>query len=113
MMAPAAEPQPVPSEALAIGQAYAAEIAAARLSMTGNLPRRRESRRDITQYASSWREKMKLSAPKQISWLVALILGVLGLIGALFTVPFLTNFAFWFVFVGLVLMLAATYFEGL
>ncbi|HNS50792.1 MAG TPA: hypothetical protein PKO09_06370 [Anaerolineae bacterium] len=56
---------------------------------------------------------MNLSAPKQISWLIALILGVLGLIGALFTIPFLTNYAFWFVFVALVLMLLATLFEGI
>jgi hypothetical protein len=56
---------------------------------------------------------MKLSAPKQISWLIAVVLGVLGLIGALFTIPFLTNFAFWFVFVALVLMLLATFFDGL
>ena len=56
---------------------------------------------------------MNLSAPKQISWLIALVLGVLGLIGALFTIPFLTNFAFWFVFVALVLMLIATFVDGL
>jgi len=56
---------------------------------------------------------MKLSAPKQITWLIALILGILGLIGALFTVPFLSTYAFWFVLVGLVLMLIATFIEGL
>jgi len=56
---------------------------------------------------------MKLNAPKQISWLIALVLGILGLLGALFTIPFVTNFAIWFIFVGLVLMLAATFFEGL
>jgi len=56
---------------------------------------------------------MKLSAPKQISWLIALILGILGLIGALFNLGFLTAYAFWFVFVALVLMLLATFLEGL
>lgn len=56
---------------------------------------------------------MKLNAPKQISWLIALVLGILGLLGALFTIPFLTNFAFWFVFVALLLLLLATFFEGL
>ena len=56
---------------------------------------------------------MKLSAPKQITWIIALVLGVLGLIGALFTVPFLTTYAFWFVFVAFVLLLVATFIDGL
>ncbi len=56
---------------------------------------------------------MKLNAPKNVTWLVALILGVLGLIGKLATVGFLTTYAFWFVFVGLVLLLLATYLKDL
>jgi len=56
---------------------------------------------------------MKLSAPKQITWFVALVLGILGLIGALFNISFLSNVAFWFVFAGLLLMLVATLIEGL
>lgn len=56
---------------------------------------------------------MKLSAPKQITWIVAVVLGILGLLGALITIPFLSTFAFWFVFVALVLMLVATFIEGL
>lgn len=52
-------------------------------------------------------------APKSTSWIIALILGLLGLLGTVVSIPFVSNFAFWFVFVGLVLMLAATYFEGL
>lgn len=80
--------------------------------MTGVLPRGRESRAQVLPTIILEGE-MKLSAPKQISWLIALVLGVLGLIGALFTVPFLTNYAFWFVFVALVLLLVATFIEGL
>jgi len=56
---------------------------------------------------------MKLSAPKQITWIVAVVLGVLGLLGALFTIPVVTSLAFWIVFVALVLMLVATFIEGL
>ncbi len=56
---------------------------------------------------------MKLNAPKQISWVIALILGVLGLLGTLVTIPVISGLAFWLVLVGLVLMLLATYFEGL
>ncbi|OQA96489.1 MAG: hypothetical protein BWY25_02241 [Chloroflexi bacterium ADurb.Bin222] len=56
---------------------------------------------------------MKFNAPKTTSWLIALLLGLLGLLGTVVAIPFVSDYAFWFVFVGLVLMLAATYFEGL
>ena len=59
-------------------------------------------------------EKMKLSAPKQISWIIALVLGILGLLGMLVpTLPLIGGLAFWLVLVGLVLMLLATYLHGL
>jgi hypothetical protein len=56
---------------------------------------------------------MKLNAPKQITWIVALVLGVLGLIGALIAIPFLTTYAFWLVFIAWALLVLATYLEGL
>jgi len=56
---------------------------------------------------------MKLTAPKKISWIIALVLGVLGLLGTLVSIPVISGLAFWLVLVGLVLMLLATYFEGL
>jgi hypothetical protein len=56
---------------------------------------------------------LKLNAPKQITWLVALVLGILGFLGAVITIPFLSNFAFWIVLIALVLLLLATYLEGL
>ena len=58
---------------------------------------------------------MKLSAPKQISWIIALVLGILGLLGMLApTIPLIGGgLAFWLVLVGLVLMLLATYLHGL
>jgi hypothetical protein len=55
---------------------------------------------------------MKLSAPKQLTWYIALVLGVLGLIGQLVTIPVLSVLAFWLVLVGLVLLLVATYLPG-
>lgn len=54
---------------------------------------------------------MNLNAPKKISWLVALVLGVIGIIFML--IPAVSGLAFWVVLVGLVLMLLATYLEGL
>ncbi len=56
---------------------------------------------------------MKLSAPKMVTWIIALVLGIIGLIGQLVTIPVISGLAFWIVLVALVLMLLATYFEGL
>lgn len=56
---------------------------------------------------------MKLSAPKQVTWIIALILGIVGLVGYLVTIPVVSGLAFWIVIVGLALMLLATFIEGL
>ena len=56
---------------------------------------------------------MKPSAPKVITWWIALILGVLGLLGYLGTVAALSPYAFWLALIGLVLMLVATLVKGL
>ena len=56
---------------------------------------------------------MKLSSPKKITWLVAAVLGVLGLIGALVTIPVLTGLSVWLALIGLALMLAASYTSNL
>lgn len=56
---------------------------------------------------------MKMSAPKRITWWVALALGVLGLIGTLVSIPVLTGLAFWLVLIGLALMLLACVTKGL
>jgi hypothetical protein len=57
--------------------------------------------------------KLKLSAPKQITWLIAVILGVIGLLAQLVTIPVLSSLAFWIVLVALILMLVATFISGL
>lgn len=57
---------------------------------------------------------MKLNAPKQITWWIAVILGILGLIGGLVeTLPILGAYGGWFVFAGFALLALGTYFEGL
>ena len=55
---------------------------------------------------------MKLSAPKQITWIIAVILGVLGLLGS-FDMLGMGAFAFWLVFLGFALLAVATLIEGL
>jgi len=56
---------------------------------------------------------MELSAPKQVTWWVALVLGVIGLIAQLVTIPVLSGLAFWIVLVALILMLVAAFLPGL
>jgi len=51
---------------------------------------------------------MKLSAPKQITWIIALILGLLGILATLVPIPVISGIALWVVAVGLALMLIAT-----
>ncbi|MCX6036531.1 MAG: hypothetical protein NTW99_01305 [Chloroflexi bacterium] len=56
---------------------------------------------------------MKLTPPKVITWWVALILGVLGLLGSTGNVAALSPYAFWLVMAGLVLLLVATLIKDL
>ena len=51
--------------------------------------------------------KMKLTPPKVITWWVAVILGVLALLGYLKTIAALTPYAFWLAIAGLVLLAVA------
>ena len=57
---------------------------------------------------------MKLSAPKQITWIIALLLGVVGILATLVTLPVITPaLGFWLVVAGLALLLIATITHGL
>lgn len=59
------------------------------------------------------RARMKLSAPKQVTWWVALIVGALGILANFVTIPFLSEYAFWLVVIGFVLLVLATYLKDL
>lgn len=56
---------------------------------------------------------MKLSAPKNVTWIIAVVLGVLGLLGTFGTIPLVSANAFWFVFLGFALLAVATFVDGL
>jgi hypothetical protein len=56
---------------------------------------------------------MKLSAPKQITWFIALALAVLALLGQTGTVAALATYSFWLALVAAALMLIATIVKGL
>jgi 4-hydroxybenzoate polyprenyltransferase len=56
---------------------------------------------------------MKLTPPKVITWWIALILGVLALLGNLNTIAILNPYAFWLALAGLALMLVAVLVKNL
>ena len=57
---------------------------------------------------------MKLSTPKMITFWIAVVLGVLGLLGKLVpSLPLVGAYAFWFLFVGFVLLVLGLMLDGL
>ena len=56
---------------------------------------------------------MKPRAPKSITWWIALIIGVVGVVAHLVTIPFLSGYAFWLEVVAFVLLILATALKGL
>jgi len=60
-----------------------------------------------------WRNKMKLSPPKQATWFVALALAVLALLGHQSIISALTPYAFWLALVSAALLVIATIVKGL
>ena len=51
---------------------------------------------------------MKLSAPKQITWIIALILGIVGILATLVALPVITPaIGFWLIVVAWALLLIA------
>jgi hypothetical protein len=55
---------------------------------------------------------VKLTRPKNITWWIAVILGILALLGAL-AVSSLAPFAIWFALIGLALLAIACLVKGL
>jgi hypothetical protein len=62
---------------------------------------------------SQRRIKMKLSAPKNLTWWIAVVLGVLGFLGNFVTIPVISSLSFWLLFLGFALLAVATFVEGL
>ena len=56
---------------------------------------------------------MKLSAPKNITWFIALALAVLGLLGYAKVISALTPYDFWLALIAAAIMLLATFVKGL
>jgi hypothetical protein len=60
-----------------------------------------------------WRNKMKLSPPKQVTWFVALALAVLALLGQTGVIAALAPYSFWLALIAAALLLLATIVKGL
>lgn len=54
---------------------------------------------------------MKLTPPKTVTWVVALIVGILGIIGKL--AGFFGDFAFWLVVIGFAILIFSTLLKDL
>jgi len=55
----------------------------------------------------------KLSAPKQATFLIAVVLAVLGLLSTLVSIPGLSGYAFWLVFIGFVVLALGNMLDGM
>jgi hypothetical protein len=56
---------------------------------------------------------MKLTAPKQITFWVAVVVAVVGVIADLVTIPVLSGIAFWLVVIAFIILAVGTLVEGL
>lgn len=56
---------------------------------------------------------MNLSAPKNVTWIIAVVIGLLGFIGNFVALPIVGGFSFWLLFIGFALLAVATFIENL
>jgi hypothetical protein len=56
---------------------------------------------------------MKLTPPKALTFWIAVILGALGFLGAIVSIPLVSAYAFWFLFVGFILLVLGLLVKGL
>jgi hypothetical protein len=76
-------------------------------------PLKLAARLEFKTICDKWRNKMKLSPPKQATWIVALALAVLALLGHESIITGLNPYAFWLALVAAALLLIATIVKGL
>lgn len=56
---------------------------------------------------------MKLSAPKQITLWIAIVLAALGVLASLVNIPVPSGFALWLVVIGFIVLAAGNLVEGM
>lgn len=55
---------------------------------------------------------MKLSAPTFVTFIIAVVLAVIALIGFLVTIPFVSTYAFWILLVGFIVLVLGVMLKG-
>lgn len=55
---------------------------------------------------------MTLNAPKQIVFIIAVVLAVLALLGALVALPFISAYAFWILLIGFIVLAGGVVMKG-
>jgi hypothetical protein len=58
------------------------------------------------------RRNIRLHAPKQITWWVAVVVGALGVLGQFVSIPVVSGLSFWLITAGLVILILATLFKN-
>lgn len=56
---------------------------------------------------------MNLSAPKQIVWIIAVVLGVIGILAHVVPIAAIAPYAFWLVTVAFILLALGTVLKGM
>lgn len=56
---------------------------------------------------------MNLSAPKNLTFWIAVVVAVVGVIASLVTIPVLSGFAFWLVVIAFIILAAGNLIDGL
>ena len=56
---------------------------------------------------------LNLSAPKQVTWIIAVILGVLGLLGGFGVIKAIHSYGLYLLAIGWLLLVLGTLFEGI
>lgn len=56
---------------------------------------------------------MRLSAPKQVTFLIAVILAILAVVATLISIPTISGFAFWILVIAFVVLAVATMVDGM
>ena len=56
---------------------------------------------------------MNLSAPKKVTWVIAVVIGALGVLGNFVQIPVISDLSFVLVLIGFVLLAIATLLNGL
>ncbi len=56
---------------------------------------------------------MRLSAPKKFTWSLAVIIGILGILGKFIAIPYLSVYACWLLLIAFVILALASYVKGL